>query len=216
MRRSHGHFGRSGMFGRLFGDEGGHEMRGPGRHGRGGHGRGHHGGRDEEHFGRILGHGDLRYVVLALLEEKPRHGYEIIKDLEEKSSGQYTPSPGVVYPTLTFLEESGYASVSEENKKKLYSITAEGKVLLDANREFVENILSRLLRMGEKMSKLRDWFGKESFEDTKEKDGKHSIRKSMHLIKVELFSMIDASAEQKKQVAEILERTAEEIRKVKG
>ena len=85
--------------------------------------------------GRFFDQGDLRLVILALLAEQPRHGYEIIKAIEERLGGAYAPSPGVVYPTLTWLEELGYAEVqSAQGNRKLYAITAEGRafLLLDA------------------------------------------------------------------------------------
>lgn len=111
-------------------------------------GRGHHhmrGGR----LGRFFDQGDLRFVMLRLIAEKPRHGYEIIKAIEEKLGGVYSPSPGVVYPTLTLLEELGYASVSEsEGGKKLYAITEDGKAFLDANRATVDAIFSRMDQIG--------------------------------------------------------------------
>jgi len=75
---------------------------------------------------RKLGSGDLQLIVLALLAERPRHGYEIIKTLEMISKGYYTPSPGVVYPALSYLETVGYASVKSEGTKKLYRITGVG------------------------------------------------------------------------------------------
>ena len=90
-------------------------------------------------------HGDLRLVIAALLAEKPRYGYEIIKDLEERVGGGYSPSPGVVYPTLTLLEEIGHAAVSEERAgRKLYTLTAEGRAALEANRAAVDAILARI------------------------------------------------------------------------
>ena len=76
---------------------------------------------------RMLGSDDLQLIILALLQEKPRHGYEIIKALEEHSSGIYTPSPGVVYPALTYLEEVQYAVSEAGGNKKLFSITDAGK-----------------------------------------------------------------------------------------
>ena len=79
---------------------------------------------------RLFEQGDLKYVILRLLEEKPRHGYEIIKDLESRFGGSYAPSPGTVYPTLTMLEDLGYARVvPEEGGKKIYEITDEGRKL---------------------------------------------------------------------------------------
>ena len=77
--------------------------------------------------GKMLADGDLRLIVLALLDEGPRHGYDIIKALEEKSGGLYSPSPGVVYPTLTYLEEAGYATASTDGNKRVYTITDAGR-----------------------------------------------------------------------------------------
>ena len=75
--------------------------------------------------------GDLKFVILRLLDEKPRHGYEIIKEIEERFGGMYSPSPGTVYPTLTMLEDLGYARARpEESGKKIYEITEEGRAHL--------------------------------------------------------------------------------------
>jgi DNA-binding PadR family transcriptional regulator len=93
--------------------------------------------------------GDLRYVVLRLLEEKPRHGYEIIKALEERFGGMYSPSAGTVYPTLTLLEDMGYARVTvEEGGKKIYSITDEGRAYLAQNKSAVDDIFERISELG--------------------------------------------------------------------
>src|ERR1700685_2364488 len=97
----HRHFGRSGRF---LGHFGAGFMGGPGMRG-----------------SKMLASKDLQLIILALLSEKPRHGYEIIKQIEEHSSGTYTPSPGMVYPALTYLEEMGYAASESEGNKKLYS-----------------------------------------------------------------------------------------------
>ena len=91
--------------------------------------------------GRMLGDGDLRLIVLALLAEQPRHGYDIIKALEERSHGAYSPSPGVVYPTLTYLEEAGYAAATAEGNKKVYAITDTGRAHLADNRDLADMIL---------------------------------------------------------------------------
>jgi DNA-binding PadR family transcriptional regulator len=105
------------------------------------HGRHHGGGRS----GRMFEQGDLRFVILHLLAEKPRHGYEIIKALEEQFGGMYSPSPGVVYPTLTLLEELGYASVlAADSGKKLYTITPEGTAFLQTNRTMLDAVLARM------------------------------------------------------------------------
>jgi DNA-binding PadR family transcriptional regulator len=93
--------------------------------------------------------GDLKYVILKLLEEKPRHGYDIMKELEEKSGGAYAPSAGTVYPTLQLLEDLGYASVTpEEGGKKIFSITDAGRQYLAQNKSTVEDIFERLADVG--------------------------------------------------------------------
>ena len=100
-------------------------------------------------MGRFFDHGDLRFVVLQLIADKPRYGYEVIKEIEERLGGAYTPSPGVVYPTLTLLEELGYATVSNaEGSKKLYAITDEGKAFLASNQPTVQAILNRIAEAG--------------------------------------------------------------------
>jgi DNA-binding PadR family transcriptional regulator len=98
--------------------------------------------------GRMFEQGDLRYVILRLLEEKPRHGYEIIKALEERFSGAYAPSPGVVYPTLQLLEDLGYARiVPGPEGKKTYEITDAGRAHLAENRETVDSIFDRISKL---------------------------------------------------------------------
>ena len=88
--------------------------------------------------------GELRLVILALVAEKPRHGYEIIKELGERVGGDYSPSPGVVYPTLTMLEEMGYASASQDQAgRKLYQLTPDGEKFLADNKPQVDAIFAR-------------------------------------------------------------------------
>ncbi|HEY0201932.1 MAG TPA: PadR family transcriptional regulator [Burkholderiaceae bacterium] len=96
--------------------------------------------------GRIFGHGGLRLVLLRLIAEKPRHGYELIKDIAERLDGRYSPSPGAVYPTLTLLEELGYAVVdtAEEGNRKRHTITASGAEYLAANSEQADALLARM------------------------------------------------------------------------
>ncbi len=120
-----------------------------------GHGPGHERGHDHEHrphreghrgrrSARVFDHGELRFVVLALIAERPRHGYEIIKAIEERLASGYSPSPGVIYPTLTMLEELGHATVRESEGKKLYAITAEGEAYIAAHKPQVEAALARM------------------------------------------------------------------------
>jgi DNA-binding PadR family transcriptional regulator len=84
--------------------------------------------------------GDLKYVILDLLKDKPRHGYDIIRELEERSYGFYKPSPGVVYPTLQMLEEMGYARSTEHEGKKVYSITEEGLNFLENQSDIADDV----------------------------------------------------------------------------
>ena len=99
--------------------------------------------------GRMFEQGDLKYVILKLLEEKPRHGYEIIKELEDRFRGVYAPSPGTVYPTLTMLEDLGYAKATlEEGGKRIYEITPEGRTYLTENKSTVEDIFERISDFG--------------------------------------------------------------------
>jgi DNA-binding PadR family transcriptional regulator len=99
---------------------------------------------------RLFEQGDLKYVILRLLEEKPRHGYEIIKELESRFGGSYAPSPGTVYPTLTMLEDLGYARVvPEEGGKKIYEITDEGRKHLAEHSTTVNDIFDRIARFVE-------------------------------------------------------------------
>lgn len=96
-------------------------------------------------MGRFFEHGDLRFVVLKLIADKPSHGYELIKAIETAAGGAYTPSPGVVYPTLTLLEELGYVVASEAGGgKKLYTITPEGGAFLADNAQPVRSLFERM------------------------------------------------------------------------
>jgi DNA-binding PadR family transcriptional regulator len=125
------------------------EDRGQGReHGRQGwhrHGRGGGPGSRNLELGRFFAHGDLRLVILQMIAAKPRYGYELIKAIEEQAAGAYSPSPGVIYPTLTLLEELGYVAVNPgEGSRKLHEITDAGRAFLEANRAAVEALLARM------------------------------------------------------------------------
>src|SRR5271168_5088787 len=108
--------------------------------------------------GRKLDAIDIQLVILALLAEQPAHGYELIKTLEERSGGFYTPSPGVIYPALTYLYEIGYATFESEGAKKLYQITEAGRRYLEENRDVVDPMLKELERIGGRMDRLRQVF----------------------------------------------------------
>lgn len=100
-------------------------------------------------LGRFFAHGDLRLVILNLIAEKPSHGYEIIKAIEERVGGAYSPSPGVIYPTLTLLEELGYVTTEAGAAKKLHTITEQGRAFLEANRPTLDALLARMAQVSE-------------------------------------------------------------------
>src|SRR5262245_12864412 len=194
------------------GDQGGF---GPLGHGFGGGGRGGRG--DFLRPGRMLGDGELKLIVLSLLEQAPRHGYDIIRALEERSSGAYSPSPGVVYPTLTFLEEAGYATSASEGNKKVFTITAEGRAHLDGNRAAVEDVLDHLERFGRKMARAREWFDwRDSDEgpDRREEklpEGLRRLKQARRRLRAALAEALDAEAERRAEAVEILEKAAAEL-----
>ena len=88
--------------------------------------------------------GEMKFVILRLVKEKPRHGYEIIKALEEQMSGCYTPSAGTIYPTLQLLEDQGFVRAVETEGKKVYHITPEGEKFLEENRDHLDDIFDRV------------------------------------------------------------------------
>jgi DNA-binding PadR family transcriptional regulator len=105
----------------------------------------HHRRREGRRGGRLFDYGELRLLILAMIAERPRHGYELIKEIEERFGGSYTPSPGVIYPTLSWLEDMGYAAIEvEQTGRKRYQITKEGKAFLLANKAAAAELLSRI------------------------------------------------------------------------
>ena len=162
---------------------------GPGSGGRGGRG---------ERAERVFGRGDLPLIVLALIEISPRHGYEIIKAIEERCAGAYAPSPGAVYPTLTLLEEQDQVTASDSGSgKKLYTITEQGRLYLDANRAQVDGIFARL-DMVARMQARRAL--------------PERLHQAMHTLKhALLLNKTSWSDEQTERVAAILEKAANEI-----
>ncbi len=117
-------------------------VRGDPRHHQGHRHKGRHGG-------RLFDYGDLRLLVLAMISEQPRHGYELMRALEERTGGSYSPSPGVIYPTLAWLEDMGYAQVEAEGSgRKSYRITPEGDAFHAANRGLIEGLFARISSTG--------------------------------------------------------------------
>lgn len=202
--RSHKH-GPFGRFGRGFPNDNG---RGGGRFGR----------------GRKFAAAELQLLILALLAEKPCHGYEIIKALDERSNGFYSPSPGMVYPALTYLDEIGRATVATEGTKKLYQITEDGLAHLEANRAAVDAALAQLDWIGRRMERVREVFSGDEREgdgaaddiEGRTPDGRGDrlapeVREARRKLKSALIEKIGASPAEQRRVAGILERAAEEI-----
>ena len=192
----------------------------------------HHGGFGSGHFaagwiggsgrggasfrtGRKLGAPDLHLIILALLAEKPRHGYELIKAMEELSGGFYSPSPGMIYPALTYLEEIGYATVETEGAKKLYHLTDQGRRHLEQNRSIVDALLGEVERIGRKMERVRRVFsGEEPISDAEDEPflpGSEELHAARRALKLALRQKGPCSPEEAKRVAEILRRAAAEI-----
>ena len=150
---------------------------------------------------RFFDGGHSRLVILQLIAEKPSYGYEIIKSIEERLSGGYAPSPGVVYPTLTLLEEEGLAVSSTEGNKKLYTATEQGKEVLKANSATVKAIFGR-------MEQAEKVFGR---------GRSPQIMRALMNLKFALKMRVrrgDLSAEQVSKIAEALDAAARAIDEV--
>ena len=184
-----------------------------GRHGFGFGGRHGFGGGDMVRAGRMLATGDLRLIALALIAEQPRHGYEIIKVLEEKTSGWYSPSPGIVYPTLTYLEEAGYVTAQTEGTKKLYTITDEGRAYLDQNRDFVDAVLERLAAIGGKIARMRRRLGGEDREERRGSSLPPLVRAALENLREVAGERLENDADAEAKLVEILARAAQELKK---
>jgi DNA-binding PadR family transcriptional regulator len=194
-----------------------------GRRHRGGRFGGYGGGRHGGNFGegsedlmrarRMLAQGDLRLVALALIAEAPRHGYEIIKLLEEKTADWYSPSPGIVYPTLTYLEEAGYVTASTEGSKKLYTITDEGRAYLESNRDLVDVVLDRLAALGERVNR---WRRAARGEREDRRTLPPLVEAALDHLRATLGKRLDDDGEAEARLVEILVRTDAELQRNRG
>jgi DNA-binding PadR family transcriptional regulator len=160
---------------------------------------------------RMLAQGDLRLIALALIAQQPRHGYEIIKLLEDKTAGWYSPSPGIVYPTLTYLEEAGYVIGQAEGAKKLYSITPAGSAYLEENRDFVNAVLDRLAAVGEKISRLRR---REERDDERSNAGPPLLRAALENLRDVAIQRLEEEPESEPKVVELLARAAGDLKRL--
>ncbi len=150
----------------------------------------------------MFGKGDLKFVILRLIATKPKHGYDVMKSLEEECGGWYKASPGSVYPTLQMLEDQGYVSVVEKDGKKVYSITSAGEDYLSENEEHVDHIFSRF----------------SEFTDEVKDDMKDMYRSFMHLSK-ETFESAHRWTEDSgimEEMREILDEAQDKMREAKA
>ena len=174
--------------------------RGAGFWGEMGEGWGRHGRRPfgGEFGGRFFDAGELRLVILSFIAEKPSHGYEIMKAISDRTAGIYSPSAGVVYPTLNQIEDEGLATATSEGGKKQYAITDAGRAELEAQKDRVDDILGRIRQLGEAYGTRRA----------------PEIMRAMHNFRMALrlkFGRGDLTAEQITKIAEILDAAAKEV-----
>jgi DNA-binding PadR family transcriptional regulator len=161
--------------------------------------------RDFRRFGQVFERGDLKYVILEQLKDKPAHGYELIRALEDRFGGFYAPSPGAIYPTLQMLEDMGYVTSVQQDGRKVYSITDAGRSFLSERQPQVDEVFRR----------VRDRWGNDW--------GPHTHR-MMHDLRDDLrdFSRSFASearrrwpdAEQQRKIRDVIARAKSEIQNI--
>jgi DNA-binding PadR family transcriptional regulator len=152
-----------------------------------------------ERHSRLFEKGDLKYVILDLLKEKPSHGYEIIRALEDRFHGFYTPSAGSVYPTLQMLEDMGHVKSVEKDDKKIYEITGQGIKFLNEQGEEVSRIKSH----------MKSWMGPR--DHTEFRETMHELGRIGHLVGHRMHRL---SPEQLSRVKEIISRACKEIEEI--
>jgi DNA-binding PadR family transcriptional regulator len=197
-----GPFGKTGAGGGFGGGFAGAFGDFAGAFGPGGGRSGGFGGRGGPRRRRLFDQAELQTLLLSLLAEQPRHGYDLIKEIETLSGGEYTPSPGVVYPALTFMEEQGVIAATEaEGSRKAYSATEEGRRQLESQAEAVSALRQRL----------------EALAQAREKTDPAPVRRAMHSMKTALFDRLSqegVSRDTVLAVAEIIDEAARKIERI--
>ncbi len=200
-----------------------HGEHGHGKHGHGKHGHGRHGGPDGFGFGdegglprgRKLSSDDLQLLLMALIAERPSHGYELIKELEKRSNGFYVPSPGMMYPALACMEDQGHVTIQLEGNRKRYALSDEGRAHLEAQQEHVDLMLAKLARAAEKMSLMRS-----ALAEGDEGGGRprwiREVEEARHALRHALHARAQASEAEQQRIAAILARAAAEIESQPG
>lgn len=166
--------------------------------------------------GRRVSADDLQLMLLGLLEQSPSHGYELIKALGTLSNGFYTPSPGMVYPALTYLEELGYATVEQDGAKKRYHLAEPGKAHLEANRSRLTMMFNRFKHIARKMDWMRQaWSGEPRNLGPEGQDMRTGwlpeFVEARHALRQALLDRTDASPAEQRRIAAILARATDEI-----
>lgn len=157
--------------------------------------------------GRKLSAEELQLVLMALMEAGPVHGYDLIQQIDERSGGYYVPSPGVIYPALTYLAEAGHADVTKDGNRKLYSLTNEGKAHLSDHREDASAILERLGQIAERMDNVRAAFSGEDEIDAATQARFEAFRSLKRAVKARR----GCGQEQAEKITSILQRAADDI-----
>jgi DNA-binding PadR family transcriptional regulator len=159
---------------------------------------------------RFFQKGDFKYLILDLLKDKPRHGYEIIREMERNFHGFYAPSPGTVYPTLQYLEEAGYVTSREQDGKRVYTITEEGLKFMATEARTMDDINDRMwgFRMGRERHGSECWSSElhDQFHDVM-----HEIRDLGRMVG---RTVRRTNGEKLNRIAEILKKTCSEIDKI--
>jgi DNA-binding PadR family transcriptional regulator len=191
----------------------------------------HHGGRGLGRFGkgfmdggmggRAFGMGrklasvDLQLLILGLLADKPHHGYEIIKALDERSKGFYVPSPGMVYPALTFLEEIGHATIEADGNRKRYHITEAGQQHLEEHRARADALFGQFDRVGERMERVRRAMSAGAADDEPLADnvssGSKELRHAVRELKRAMEEKWNSARDEQLRTAEILKQATANI-----
>jgi DNA-binding PadR family transcriptional regulator len=160
--------------------------------------------------GRKFSSDDLQLMLLALLADSPGHGYQLIKALDERSDGVYSPSPGMVYPALTYMQELGLVEVASDGNKKSYSLAPDGQARLDSQRARTDELFAGLGHMARKMHHLRGALAEESAPEGSEAwlpefvDARRSFKRA-------LLTRSNASQDEQRRIAAILQKAIAEI-----
>jgi len=192
----------------------GHDDHDDGHAHRGGFGRGRFGNDDDGLTrGRKFSSDDLQLLLLALLATKPAHGYELIKALELRSNGFYTPSPGMVYPALTYLEEIGYVTVTQEGNRKAYQLAQAGQDYLSTNQERADLMLAKLTHIARKMDSVRRAYSGETNIDGDENAAAWlpEFVEARRALKYALVKLSDANPTEQKRITAILNEATAQI-----